>query len=73
MTEDGDEREIVSICMLIGWRSVHRSTRELEEAITRYVESTNTHAKPFVWTRTADEIPASVRRFRMRTSNSGHQ
>ena len=41
-------------------RGVHRSTRELEEAITRYVESTNAHAKPFVWTKTADEILASV-------------
>ena len=28
---------------------VHGSTRELEEAITRYVESTNTYAKLFVW------------------------
>ena len=53
-------------------RGVHRSTRELEEAITRYVESTNDHAKPFVWTKTADEILASVRRFCLRTSNSGH-
>ena len=53
-------------------RGVHRSTREPEEAITRYVESTNAHAKPFVWTKTADEILASVRRFCVRTSNSGH-
>ena len=53
-------------------RGVHRSTRELEEDITRYVESTNAHAKPFVWTKTADQILASVRRFCIRTSNSGH-
>ena len=53
-------------------RGVHRSTRELEEAIARYVESTNTHPKPFVWTKTADDILASLRRFCIRTSNSGH-
>ena len=44
-------------------RGVHRSTRELEEAVTRYVESTNAHAKPFVWTKTADDIQASVSSF----------
>ena len=53
-------------------RGVYRSTRELEEAISRYVESTNAHAKPFVWTKSADEILASLGRFCMRTSNSGH-
>jgi transposase len=53
-------------------RGVHRSTRELETAIRRYVEITNGHAKPFVWTKTADEILASVARFCQRISNSGH-
>jgi transposase len=53
-------------------RCVRRSTRELETAIRRYVEITNGHAKPFVWTKTADEILASVARFCQRTSNSGH-
>jgi hypothetical protein len=37
-------------------RGVHRSTRELEMAIRWYVEITNGHPKPFVWTKTADEI-----------------
>jgi transposase len=53
-------------------RGVHRSTRELEAAIRRYIELTNTHPKPFVWTKTADEILASVARFCHRISNSGH-
>jgi transposase len=53
-------------------RGVHRSTRELETAIRRYVEITNGHPKPFVWTKTADEILASVARFCHRISNSGH-
>jgi transposase len=53
-------------------RGVHRSTRELEDAIRRYIEATNYHPKPFVWTKTADEIFASVARFCKRISDSGH-
>ena len=53
-------------------RGVHRSTRELEAAIRRYIESTNARPKPLVWTKTADEILASVARFCHRISNSGH-
>lgn len=53
-------------------RGVHRSTRELEAAIRRYIEVTNARPKPFVWTKTADEILASVARFCHRISNSGH-
>jgi transposase len=53
-------------------RGVHRSTRELEAAIRRYIELTNDRPSPFVWTKTADEILASVARFCHRISNSGH-
>ena len=53
-------------------RGVHRSTRELEQAIRTYIETTNARPKPFVWTKTADEILASVARFCKRTSDSGH-
>jgi transposase len=53
-------------------RAVHRSTRELEPAIVRYSEVTNERPRPFVWTKTADEILASVARFCHRISNSGH-
>jgi transposase len=53
-------------------RGVHRSTRELEQAIRNYIALTNGHAQPFVWTKTADEILASVSRFCHRISDSGH-
>ncbi len=53
-------------------RGVHRSTRELEDAIRHYIEISNEHAKPFVWTKTADEILASVARFCKRISDSVH-
>jgi transposase len=53
-------------------RGVHRSTRELETAIKRYLAITNAAPTPFVWTKTADEILESVARFCRRTSGSGH-
>ncbi len=53
-------------------RGVHRSTRELEVAIRNFMAATNSHPKPFVWTKTADEILASVARFCKRISDSGH-
>ena len=53
-------------------RGAHRSTRELEQAIRQYIDVRNHHPKPFVWTKTADEILASIERFCQRTSGSGH-
>lgn len=53
-------------------RGVHRSTRALEEAIRNYLSVSNKNPKPFVWTKSADEILASIARFCERTSNSGH-
>jgi transposase len=53
-------------------RGAHRSTRELEDAIRRYLEISNRHPKPFIWTKTADQILESVNRFCKRISNSGH-
>jgi transposase len=53
-------------------RGVHRSTRELEGAIKRYLAMHNEDPKPFVWTKTADQILESVARFCRRTSDSGH-
>ena len=53
-------------------RGVHRSTRELEEAVQRYLEVTNQNPTPFIWTKTADEILTSVARFCKRIYDSGH-
>jgi transposase len=53
-------------------RGVHRSTQALQAAIRAYIAHTNEQPKPFVWTKTADEILASVARFCHRTSDSGH-
>ena len=53
-------------------RGVHRSTRALEAAIRHYLALSNEQPKPFVWTKTADEILETVARFCHRISNSGH-
>ena len=53
-------------------RGVHRSTRELEEAIYSYMQVSNENLKPFRWTKTADEILANLARFCKRTLESGH-
>jgi transposase len=53
-------------------RGKFRSTRSLEQAVRRYIAATNQNPKPFIWTKTADDILASIQRFCQRTSNSNH-
>ncbi len=43
-------------------RSAHRSTRELETAILSYIEHGNQDPKPFVWTKSAQEILDKINR-----------
>ena len=53
-------------------RGTHRSTRQLEQAIRAYLDTYNADPKPFVWAKSADDILASIERFCLRISNSGH-
>ena len=53
-------------------RGTHRSTLALEAAIKNYIEISNEDPKPFIWTKTADEIFDSIKRFCLRTSGTGH-
>jgi transposase len=48
-------------------RGVFRSVAELEKAIKTYIEATNADPKPFRWTKTANDILASIQRFCLRT------
>jgi transposase len=48
-------------------RGVFRSLAELEKAIKAYIETTNADPKPFRWTKTANDILASIQRFCLRT------
>jgi transposase len=49
-------------------RGAHRSVAELERAIRAFLEAHNETAVPFVWTKSADEILASIARFALRTA-----
>jgi transposase len=51
-------------------RGVFRSVRELEAAIREYIGVHNEDPKPFVWTKTADQILASIARYAERTNAS---
>jgi len=66
-------------------RGVHRSTAELEAAIKRHIDSVNADPRPLVWTKSADDILATIKRFCLatlktaqiqavisKTSESGH-
>jgi transposase len=48
-------------------RGVHRSTAELEDAILGYIDTVNADPKPFRWTKSADQILGSIKRFCLRT------
>jgi len=48
-------------------RGSHQSVNELKAAIEAYISTTNRKPKPFVWTKSADEILASVARFATKT------
>src|ERR1700682_531230 len=48
-------------------RGVHRSTLELEAAIECYIRTVNTEPRPFTWTKSADDILASIKRFCLAT------
>jgi len=53
-------------------RGAHRSTAQLEQAIEQYLRTHNEDPRPFIWTKTADQILASVAAFCYRTSEAGH-
>jgi hypothetical protein len=53
-------------------RGAHHSTRQLEDAIRRYLDIYNAEPQPFIWTKSADDIMTSIERFCLQISNSGH-
>jgi len=51
-------------------RGAHRSTNELETAIYEFIDASNENPRPFIWTKSADDILASLERFCGRTLKS---
>jgi transposase len=53
-------------------RPAHRNVRELEADIRAWTDAWNSDPKPFVWTKTADEILESIARYLQLINDSGH-
>ena len=53
-------------------RGAHQSVRALEDDIRDWIADWNTHPRPFIWTKTAEEILDSLARFCRRISDAGH-
>ncbi len=53
-------------------RGTHRSVQALEKDIRAWIADWNTHPRPFLWTKTAEEILESLARFCRRISDAGH-
>jgi transposase len=53
-------------------RGAHKSVRALENDIRAWITDWNTHPRPLIWTKTAEEILDSLARFCRRISGAGH-
>jgi transposase/transcriptional regulator with XRE-family HTH domain/DNA-binding CsgD family transcriptional regulator len=53
-------------------RSDHRSVQALEADIRSWISEWNTNPKPFIWTKTAEQILESLTRLLKRTTGAGH-
>jgi transposase len=51
-------------------RGVHTSTKQLEDDIRAFIQRYNENPKPYRWTKSADEILASVKRFCHKTEQT---
>ena len=53
-------------------RSAHRSVTELEDDIRKWINEWNKDPRPFVWTKSADDILETVAEYCQRITDSGH-
>jgi transposase len=53
-------------------RGAHRSVRALNADITRWIETWNEHPRPYVWTKTAEQILDSIKRYCERINPARH-
>ena len=53
-------------------RGAHKSVQALETDIRAWIADWNTHPRPFLWTKTAEEILESLQRFCQRISGAEH-
>ena len=53
-------------------RGSHTSVRQLNDDIRAWIETWNDHPRPYVWTKTADQILDTIARYCTRINDSGH-
>jgi transposase len=53
-------------------RGTHRSVRALNTDIRAWIEAWNDNPRPYVWTKTADQILDSIAKYCTRINDSGH-
>jgi transposase len=53
-------------------RGTHRSVRALNADIRNWIKTWNDNPRPYIWTKTADQILASIARYCTRINDSGH-
>jgi transposase len=66
------ERWFAELTTKLLQRGVHTSVQALEADIRAWIQAWNEDPKPFVWTKTADEILGSLARYCQRISDAGH-
>jgi transposase len=66
------ERFFAEITVKLIRRGVHRSVAALETDIRAWIDNWNTNPRPYVWTRTADEILESLAAYCRRINDSEH-
>jgi transposase len=66
------ERRFAELTTKLLQRGVHRSVADLNADITAWLERWNENPRPFVWTKTADEILESLATYCQRINDSGH-
>ena len=67
-----DERWFSELTTKSLQRGVHKSVQALEADIRTWIETWNEDPRPFVWTKTADEILDSLAAYCQRISGAGH-
>jgi len=63
------ERWFAELTMKQIRRGAYRSVAQLKAGIQRFIDAHQADPKPFVWTKSADEILASIARFAQRTAD----
>jgi transposase len=66
------ERWFAEITMKLIRRGVHRSVKDLAKYITNWAENWNSDPKPYVWTKTADDILDTLAAYCQRINDSAH-